>query len=350
MVKNKVPHCLPQSNSSPPPDVNNPLLNKSTDNAKDYTCTYGSFIDEIAAIDLGSKNFKFLVGHQINGQIETELLKKEALMLGKELAEHHGWITEEKFTKIQQVLTDFKAYCDNRGIKTILAIGTSAIRSAKNNEKLTELTDSLGISFEIAKGMREGDIGYLAATLGKPEQLMSDLGSRSFQVAYQKKGNIISQSRKAGYMIIFEKLYQTTSSFKTAHKHLRKCLKHHIGKLPQHTESFMALASNSMASFVTGLPKQKVMNQYLDHQSIQNKIKELKHLKPKEFNYLKKNLEKANKILPGLTFIDYLLEYSHHDKVLIVESELPVGLMVEYIHQQNRAVSQTSQLNSNHLV
>lgn len=324
------------------------MIKKSTDNAKDYT--RGSLAEEIAAIDLGSKTFKFLVGRQINGQIETELLKKETLMLGKELTEHHGWISETKFTKIQQVLTDFKAYCDNRGINTILAIGTSAIRSAKNNERLSELTNSLGISFEIAKGMREGDIGYLAATIGKPEQLMSDMGSRSFQVAYQKKGDIVSQSRKAGYMIIFEKIYQDTSSFKTAHKHLRKCLKHHIGKLPRHTESFMALASNSMASFVTGLPKQEVMNQFLDHQSIRNKIKELKHLNHKEFNHLKQNLGKANKILPGLTFIDYLLEFSHHDKVLIVESELPVGLMVEYFRQQNRAVSQSDQLNSKQLV
>jgi exopolyphosphatase/pppGpp-phosphohydrolase len=334
MVNYKTPHCISKSNPSIPPVVDQLSIKKSKEYSKDYTCR--SIIEEIAAIDLGSKNFKFLVGHQFNGQIKTELLKKETLMLGKELTEHHGWISEKKFTEIQQVLTDFKAYCDNRGIKTILAIGTSAIRSAKNNKRLSEITNSLGISFEIAKGMREGDIGYLAATLGKPEQLMSDMGSRSFQVAYQKKGDIVSLSHKAGYMIIFEKIYQDTSSFQTAHKHLRKCLKHHIGKLPQHTESFIALASNSMASFVTGLPKQEVMNQYLDHQSIRNKIKELKH---KEFNHLKQNLEKANKILPGLTFIDYILEFSHHDKVLIVESELPVGLMVEYFRQQNRVGS-----------
>ena len=324
------------------------MVKNTIENDKNYI--YRPSVEEIAAIDLGSKNFKFLVGRQINGQIETELIKKETLMLGKELAEHNGWITEEKFTKIQQVLTDFKVYCDNQGIKTILAIGTSAIRSAKNNERLSQLSNSLGISFEIVKGVREGDIGYLAATLGKPEQLMSDLGSRSFQVAYQKKGDIVSQSRKAGYMIIFEKIYQNTSSFKTAHKHLRKFLKHYIGKLPRHTESYMALASNSMAGFVTGLPKQEIMNKFLDHQSIRNKIKELKHLKHKEFKHLKQNLEKANKILPGLTFIDYILEFSHHDKVLIVESELPVGLMVEYFRQQqNSAVIQTD-LDSNHFV
>ena len=290
--------------------------------------------EEIAAIDFGSKTFKFLIGRQINGEIEVELVEKETMMLGKELEENHGCITGAKLEEINKVLCGFKKYCNNRGIKTILGIGTSAVRSAKNNTQLSDLITSLGISFEIAKGMREGDIGYLAATLGKPEQLVSDMGSRSFQVSYQKKGEeVTSQSMKAGYLIIYDKFYKDASSFSIAHKHFRKFLKHSIRKLPRNMESFLALASNTMAGFVSGCPKKEVTNQYLDYDDIRNKIKELKGLNNKEFHQLKHRLQKSSKILPGLTFVDYLLEFSSHDKVMIVESELPVGLIVEYFRQ-----------------
>jgi len=284
----------------------------------------------IAAIDFGSKNFKFLIGSQENGKVKTKLLKKEAMMLGKELAENDGSISDSKLKKIEKVLNDFKQYCKKQGIKTILGIGTSAVRSAKNNQKLAKLIDSFGISFEIARGRREGDIGYLAATMGKPNNLMSDMGSRSFQVSYNKKGEIVSQSLKAGYLIVYDKFYKNCDSFDESEKHLRKLLKHHIHHLPKHTENFMALASNSMAEFVTGKPKKEITNQFISQSQLRNKVKELKSLRPKKYHELKSKLDKANKILPGLTFIDYLLEFSHHNHVLIVESELPVGLIVEY--------------------
>jgi len=256
------------------------------------------------------------------------------MLLGKELSDHQGRITQAKLKKIHKVLGEFKAYCDKQKIRTILGIGTSAIRSAKNNKQLAKLIASFGISFEIARGMREGDIGYYAATLGKPDNLVSDMGSRSFQVSYSKKGEITSQSLKAGYLIAYDEFYEKAGSFTEGHKNLRKLLKHNIQVFPKHTECFMALASNSMAEFVTGRPKKEITNHFISRQAIRNKVKELKNLRPHKYRELNDQLEKANKILPGLTFIDYLLEFSHHNKVLIVESELPVGLIVEYFRQK----------------
>jgi exopolyphosphatase/pppGpp-phosphohydrolase len=286
---------------------------------------------DICAIDFGSKNFKFVIGRKVGFDIETELLKKEPMGLGQELLDHNGTISKKKMDHIEQVLSDFKEFCGKRDITTILGVGTSAIRSAKNREQISQLICDCGVSFEVAQGRREGDISYLSVTNGAPNQLVSDMGSRSFQYSY-KRGDedIVSASLKSGYLIAYEEHFAHAKNFADGRSSFSKLLKDNIEKLPKKSDIYIALASNTMAAFVSGGSKLDVVNQFLMKKNLLKKIDYLKGLGQKEYKVVLSATPKVNKILPGLVFIEHMLKLSTHDKVMIAEVELPAGLIVDY--------------------
>lgn len=122
----------------------------------------------ICALDLGSKNFKFVSGYRVNGCIRTKLLDKITLNLGEEIDQYDGVIRPNRLSEVESVLGTLAQYCRNKGISEFLAIATSAIRNMKNNCEIVALARNAGIELEIADGQREGEIGYLAATHGEP--------------------------------------------------------------------------------------------------------------------------------------------------------------------------------------
>jgi len=168
---------------------------------------------KVGAIDMGSKNFKFVFGQKINGNITTELIRKERLELGKEVTGNHGIIGHKKFRQIEEALSQFVRYCQDRGAPTVLAISTSAIRNARNHKKIVDLAHEIGISMEIAEGAREGEVGYFAATGGVPNKLISDAGSRSIQIAWEINGHIVSHSTPVGYEQAYESFVEHAFRF-----------------------------------------------------------------------------------------------------------------------------------------
>jgi exopolyphosphatase/pppGpp-phosphohydrolase len=286
---------------------------------------------DVCAIDFGSKNFKFVIGRKIGVDIETDLLKKEPMGLGQELLDNHGAISKGKMEQINKVLGDFKEYCHKKDITTILGVGTSAIRSAKNRDEIAELIRANGIDFEVAQGKREGDISYLSVTNGATNQLVSDMGSRSFQYSYKiGDGDIISASLKSGYLIAYDEYFAKAKSFAAGRDAFLKLLKEHIHKIPKKSDIYIALASNTMSAFVSGGSKLDVVNQFLMKKKLHKKIDYLNGLGHKEYKVIQATTPKVNKILPGLVFIEYMLKLSGHDKVMIAEVELPAGLIVDY--------------------
>lgn len=288
---------------------------------------------EICAIDFGSKNFKFVTGRQVGYDVEVDLLKKEPMGLGKDLAANKGIISDAKLDQIDKVLAVFREECLARGVTTILGIGTSAIRSAKNSNRITKIIESHGITFEVAHGKREGEVAYLSVTHGAENQLVSDLGSRSFQYAFKADGEIHSASRKAGYMLAYDAHFKKADTFASGRKSFRDFLKKTIHNIPKKTDIYFALASNTMAAFVTGGAKLDVVDQFLMKRKVIDKVKYLRKLNRNEFKIIKANTPKVEKILPGLTFIEYMLQHSGHDKVMVVDVELPAGLIVEHFRK-----------------
>lgn len=286
--------------------------------------------ETICALDLGSKNFKLVTGYQINGRLHTKLLNKITLNLGQEVDRTDGLIRAEKLSEVEAVLKGFTHYCQNKGISTLLAVATSAIDEMKNKEEIVGITENLGIDLEIANGQREGEIGYFAATLGKPNCLVSELGSHSCQIAWEKKNELYVHRIQAGYQHDYKTFFYGANNFQQAEEEYRRHLNHEIAQIPRINDEFIALAANSLASFVTGKDKHLISGTNIPRESFQIKIDMLKDLGDVEFEKIKLSITKPEKVLPGLVLIDHIMDMSCESKVRIAEAELPVGLIVEY--------------------
>lgn len=288
----------------------------------------------VCAIDLGSKNFKMVTGSKVDGTVVTELIMKKPLALGKELMENANVIGKEKLLEVEQALLEFKRYCDNRAIHPLLAIATNAIRDANNRNQIAALARAIGLDLEIADGRREAEVGYLAATGGLPGKLVVEMGSRSLQVAWETAGRIESRLIDKGYEHAFQSFFRAAPHFRQARVSYRGFLGEHLGDLPQGSDQLFALAANTLTGFVTGKAKEEITDRSLSKTALGETIRALERSAVDGFASFVEGNSKTSKILPGLVLLDFMLERSGHDNVLIANAELPVGLIVEYFSKR----------------
>lgn len=288
----------------------------------------------VAAVDLGSKNFKFILGWLDRGEVRYGLLGKRTLQVGRDVAEHAGVIGADKLAQVRALLEEFSAFCRAAGVEQIMGMATSAIRGAANHAEVTAIGRACGIELEIADGPREGVIGYLAATGGRPGRLVTDTGSSSFQVAWQTDGPIRSLSIPVGYARGYAMHIRNAPTFGDARRAYRRFLEDSIDHLPSDTEEMVAVAGKSVGAFVSGRSVDSMPGTVLERAALDRKIGELGELTPAEFGGLKTDLGKVDKVLSGLLIIDWVMERSGHFGARIVDAELPVGLVVEYFQQR----------------
>ena len=88
----------------------------------------------ICAIDMGSNNFRRIVGSFDNGRYEQRPVEKRTLGVGDDVAKN-GRISDAKLAEIAETLAAFKASCDKDGATPVVAIGTAAFRDAPNGAR-----------------------------------------------------------------------------------------------------------------------------------------------------------------------------------------------------------------------
>ena len=284
----------------------------------------------VCAIDLGSRNFKAVVGRVSGGAIVTRLLDKVRLDLGEHLGENCGSVSEAKIAEILDALDALAARGRAEGASKVLAVGTRALREARNAEAVVRAARAAGIAIEVASGEREAELGYLCATGGAPNRLVSDLGSRSLEIAWKTGNAIESRCVDPGYVGAWAAWFAGASGFGVARAEYDAFLARHIDRLPRGTEQLLCLASNTTASYVLGRPKAEVTNRPLAHAALDETIRALERLSPAAWRKHRGSMARAEKVLPGLVVIDHLMRRSGHRKAVVVEAELPVGLIVEH--------------------
>jgi exopolyphosphatase/pppGpp-phosphohydrolase len=283
----------------------------------------------VGAVDMGSKNFKFVFGQQVDGVVTTALIGKERLELGREVTENDGLIGEQKILQMQEAIGWFVRYCSDRGAPLVLAIATSAIRNAKNHQRVIDMAREAGLTIDVAEGTREGEVGYFAATGGAPDMLVCEAGSKSMQIAWEAEGKIHARSVPVGYQLAYEGFFEPASGLREAQQRFRRFLDGNFTQLPEGLSRLVALAANTLTSFVIGEDRQ-TPHRTLTKAGLNDRLSELKMFSEARYAELKASLPGAEKVLPGLVFLDYVMERGGYGEALISENELPVGLIVEY--------------------
>ena len=140
----------------------------------------------LGAVDLGSNSFRVEVGRLVSGQILTESNWKETVRLAAGFDED-GNLTPETEERALAALSRFKEKLESVDPKYIRAVGTQALRVAKNSaEFLPRAEAALGHPIEIIAGREEARLVFSGCAhtlpLSPEKRLVVDIGGASTEL------------------------------------------------------------------------------------------------------------------------------------------------------------------------
>jgi exopolyphosphatase/guanosine-5'-triphosphate,3'-diphosphate pyrophosphatase len=159
----------------------------------------------VAVIDLGTNTFHLLiVDLKKDGTFDTVFKQRKYVYLGGADINH---IDDEAFVRGISTLKEFRELMDQYEVVNYKAIGTAALRSAKNNQQFIDTSaQQANINITLISGDQEAQ--YIARGIGKLYQhhrphLVMDIGGGS--VEFIKGGSTIEwfQSFKVGISILY---------------------------------------------------------------------------------------------------------------------------------------------------
>ena len=104
-------------------------------------------------------------------------------------------ITNDAMARGIQAMKKFKGICNDYDVKP-LAIGTSAIRDAKNNKQFIDsVYKETGIKIDVISGKKEAEYIYngVKKTFAQKNGIIMDIGGGSIEIIYFKNNKIIKQ-------------------------------------------------------------------------------------------------------------------------------------------------------------
>ena len=137
-------------------------------------CNGSRTIMKIAAIDIGTNTILLLIA-EVHAGGSTTILHDEQVIarLGKGV-DADRMISQETFHRAAGFLHQYKMTCDRFQADKICAVGTSALRDAKNrNEFISYISEQTRIEIEILSGDDEAQWTYrggISEFTGKAEQ------------------------------------------------------------------------------------------------------------------------------------------------------------------------------------
>ncbi len=148
-----------------------------------------------AAIDIGTNTILLLIAElDRNGAFQVLEDRAEITRIG-EGVDRTRRIGSDGAERSLGVLRDYLEKCKNLGVDEILAVGTSALRDARNSgEFIARLKQGLGLDLRILSGEEETSYSYLAVREGLAlegkEVLVVDVGGGSTELIWAKEGGV----------------------------------------------------------------------------------------------------------------------------------------------------------------
>lgn len=167
--------------------------------------------ERVASIDIGTNTILLLIAEVNQGKMKTLLDTETIVRLGEGVHEK-GLLLESAMERGFQTLKGYLKKCQEMEVRKIFAVGTSALREAKNNGFfLQKVKEQFGLEIEVISGEEEARLSFLAVVKDLhplPKNLLVvDVGGGSTELIFGKGDEIIEwKSLPLGIVRLTERL------------------------------------------------------------------------------------------------------------------------------------------------
>lgn len=191
--------------------------------------------NRVAVLDLGTNTFHILIADLIdNGEFEVVLKERRIVYLGGANVDR---IDPEAFQRGIEALVEFRKLIDLQNVVRYRAIGTAALRKAKNNHLfIKEAKEKANIDIELITGNEEAN--YIAKGISQTytdqtPHLIMDIGGGSVEFIMGASSIEWSQSFETGISILYHQFMKTDPIQLIDHEDLFKFLDQKLNPLKQ---------------------------------------------------------------------------------------------------------------------
>jgi exopolyphosphatase/guanosine-5'-triphosphate,3'-diphosphate pyrophosphatase len=182
----------------------------------------------LAVIDVGTNTVRLLVAESGGGSTyRTLLTAQEITRLGQGLLPSRE-LQPEPIRRTVRVLRRYRELADAQGAATLLAVGTSALREAKNRTAfLAVARDEAGVEVAVIPGEDEARLGLLGVRAGLPNAparlAMMDIGGGSTELVVAEGETILAAvSTRVGVVKLTESCLHTDPPLPTELETVRR--------------------------------------------------------------------------------------------------------------------------------
>ena len=192
-------------------------------------------MEKIGIIDLGSNTARLLIvemftdGHYM---VVDEL--KESVRLGQDM-DRDGFLKPQRIAETIKTLKMFKRLCDASGVERIIAVGTAAVRRAKNQRSfLDEIQVSCNITIRVLTEEEEAVLVYRGVinSMDIPKGLILEIGGGSTKIVYYNRRNLLNYASLPFGAVTLTDLFSSDATPEESAKHIEEFFTEQLKKLP----------------------------------------------------------------------------------------------------------------------
>lgn len=292
--------------------------------------------EKLAAIDIGSNAIRMVLAQKTPKEIHVLKKFRFPIRLGADVFEN-GKISDKNFKEAVKTFCKFKELTDEYGIKKIKAVGTSALREAKNQKSFLEgIAKKSSIHIQVIDGVEEARLIHLAVKhqvdLSNHRVLLIDIGGGSVELTSSHNSLMQgTQSFPFGTVRVLEKMKKRKISELQLQQIINEFsdpLSHFLQTQPR--AEFAIGTGGNLETLGKIKPQllQKNSRTFLTLDELNELVEKISRLTPKD-RIEKWGLrpDRADVILPAALVVQSVLRHAKIDKILIPYVGLKDGLL-----------------------
>lgn len=306
---------------------------------------YSNALKRFASIDIGTNTILLLIAEVNQDELKPLFEMEKIVRLGEGL-QRSGILSQEAMNRGYDTLFQYIEHCQRMGVQKIYAVGTSALRDARNSKEFTEnIKERLNLSIDIISGEEEAGLSFLAVVkdireVGK-KIMVVDVGGGSTEFILGK-GDHIDQwvSLPLGSVRFTEKFLTSDPVKEEDWNRMGKEIHQLLRDIPDPEGSPFMVAvggtATTLASVELGLKEfsaEKIHHFILAKEALRN---QLLLYRSKTINERKKIPglfpNRADVILAGGTILYSAMEVSHCPSVMISCHGIRYGLLYKRLN------------------